>query len=482
MLRHRLHKVPSRLGQNPCRAGHRPKAPRWTWSLLLVLGGAIGCSAHLEPRNMPAMRRRGYNTEFFSRHKTPYEAQASIHIAHAVQHDLLQLEPLAQHERIDVQSNARYLADFHHPPRIGPKMMPFGPHAGQGIWRLYQAIDWTHEHHDQTYDILADADIPWSEKGRVTAASVEWYLEKLRGTARSPAPLDVTLRRAGVMMKPYATIFRNNYPKSAKYFFFAHWWHPAMYEAMMIAGNDREQEQSVNAAHGLSEQVLAERPERMLLSREIMPRYSRMSPESANIFDNLHMLHGIAYDILAYEGWTIDEKRAELYRVIDAMSEKPGDRELARRFPEPYADMDPRCYEPWMRGMDGEMSRIMREMLQDMWPMMSPDGQHQLPPQIAEHLRLKMTPGMQPGELPGSLHDALMALVPNMKMNADSMKPGVSDPAMMKMMLDGWRRRTANLADVPAFAMTTDPMLPPKACLQTAALSAAAHSGSEVAP
>jgi hypothetical protein len=32
----------------------------------------------------------------------------------------------------------------------------------------------------------------------------------------------------------------------------------------------------------------------MVLSREIMPRYSRMSPESANIFDNLHMLHGIA--------------------------------------------------------------------------------------------------------------------------------------------------------------------------------------------
>lgn len=336
---------------------HRPRAERCgRWLALIALGSAaIGCSAHLEQRNMPAMLRRGYNTEFFSRHKTPYEAQASIHIAHAVQHDLLQLEPLVQHDRTDAESDARYLADFHDPPRIGPKMMPFGPHTGQGIWRLYRAIDWTHEHHDQTYDILADVDIPWPEKAQVTAASVEWYLEKLRGTARSPAPLDVTLRRAGVMMKPYATLFRNNYPRSAKYFFFAHWWHPAMYEAMMIAGNDREQEQSVNAAHGLSEQVLADRPERMLLSREIMPRYSRVSPESANIFDNLHMLHGIAYDILAYEGWTIDEKRAELYRVIDAMSEKPGDRELARRFPEPYPNMDPRCYEPWMRGMDGEI-------------------------------------------------------------------------------------------------------------------------------
>jgi hypothetical protein len=28
----------------------------------------------------------------------------------------------------------------------------------------------------------------------------------------------------------------------------------------------------------------AQRPQRMILSREEMPRYSRMSPESANIF------------------------------------------------------------------------------------------------------------------------------------------------------------------------------------------------------
>lgn len=442
-----------------------------------LVAAAPGCSAHFEQRNMPAMLRRGYNTEFFSRHDVPYQAQAAIHIAHAVQHDLLQLQPLAEHERTDLESDARYLADFHDPPRIGPKMMPFGPHTGQGIWRLYQAIDWTHEHHDQTYDILADSDIAWSDKANVTRDSVKWYLEKLRGTARSPAPLDVTLRRAGVMMKPYATVFRNNYPRSAKYFFFAHWWHPAIYEAMMIAGNDREQEEAVNATHGLSEQILRDRPERMLLSREIMPRYSRMSPESANIFDNLHMLHGIAYDILAYEGWTIDEKRAELYRVIDAMSEHPGDRELARKFPEPYPDMDPRCYEPWMRGMDGEMSRIMREMLEDMWPMMSPDGAKELPPAVAEQLRLKMTPGVQPGELPGSLHDALMKLVPNMKMNASSMKPGASDPEMMNMMLEGWRRRTSALPDVPPIGMSAEPKLSPKSCSGQGAVA-----GREVAP
>ncbi len=422
------------------------------------------CSLHLEQRNMPAFLRRGYNTAFFSRHARPYRAQAAIHIAHGVEHDYLQLTSSADRVRVDSESDARYLADFHAPPRIGPGMMTFGPHTGQAAWRLYQAIDWTHEHHDQTYDILADASIPWDRKGEVTRDSVEWYLDKLRGTARSPAPLDVTLRRAGVMMKPYSTLFRNRYPASAKFFFFAHWWHPAIYEAMMISGNGGEQEEAVLATSGLSETILKDRPERMLLSREMMPRYARLSPESANIFDNLHMLHGIAYDILAYEGWSIDEKRAELYRVVDAMSEKPGDRELARRFSESYPDMDPRCYEPWMRGMDGEMTRIMREMLEDMWPMMSPDGSREVPQAVAEQARLKMTPGMQPGEIPGSLHDALMQLVPNMRMNREATRPGTGDPHMTEMMVEGWRSRVAATPAIEPLPMTGEPTLLPKSC------------------
>lgn len=435
-----------------------------TGVLVALLATVLGCSAHLEQRDMPAMLRRGYNAAFFSRHATPYRAQAAIHIAHGVQHDLLQLTPASEHRRVDAESNDRYLHDFHHPPRIGPKMMPFGPHTGQAAWHLYQTIDWTHEHHDQTYDILSDADVAWERKAEVTRTAVEWYLDKLRETARSPAPLEVTMRRAGVMMKPYTTLFRNLYPASSTFFFFAHWWHPAIYEAMMLAGNDAEQEQAVNAAHGLSPLVLTERPLRMLLSRELMPRYSRMSPESANIFDNLHMLHGIAYDILAYEGWSIDEKRAELYRVIEAMSEQPGDRELARRFPLPYPEVDPRCYEPWMRGVEGEMTRIMQEMLEDMWPMMSPDGRREVPAQVAEQARLKMTPGMQPGEIPGSLHDALMKLVPGMKMSEDALKPGRGEPEMSRKMLDRWRRRVASLTPAAPLDPSSEPRLPARSC------------------
>lgn len=441
------------------------KTMRWSLAAsFALLLAAIGCQAHLEQRSMPALLRRGYNTEFFARHNSAFRAQASLHVAHAVQHDYLQLKPLSDHARVDADSDERFLSDFRDPPRIGPQMMPFGPHTGQAAWRLYKAIDWTHEHHDQTYDILADASIGWRDKARVTQDALEWYLARTQGVPRSPAPLDVTMRRAGVMMKPYFTLYRNNYPRSMKFFMFAHWWHPVIYEAMMIAGNDQEQEQALQAIHALNDEVLRNRPERMLLSREIMPRYTRLSPESANIFDNLHMLHGIAYDILAYEGWTIDEKRAEIYRVIEAMRERPGDRDLARRFPLPYPDMDPRCYERWMQGMEGEMTRIMQEMLEEMWPMMSPDGSAEVPAEVAEQFRLKMTPGMQEGEHPGSLHDALMRIAPNMRMQPDTMRPGAGDPHMMRMMMERWRERTANLEPIAPWPMKEEPQLPPKRC------------------
>ncbi|OGI03357.1 MAG: hypothetical protein A2Y25_08495 [Candidatus Melainabacteria bacterium GWF2_37_15] len=139
---------------------------------------------------------------------------------------------------------------------------------------------------------MSDDDISWTEKKKWTDRAVKYYLTELN-LPRSPAPLDVTMRRAAVMMKPYFTLFRNYYPLSNNFFYYAHWWHPVIYEAQMISGNDKEQDIAVEQTDSLTSVILQDRPLKMLLSREGMPRYSRFSPESANIFDNLHMLHGI---------------------------------------------------------------------------------------------------------------------------------------------------------------------------------------------
>ncbi|MFN2427288.1 MAG: hypothetical protein ABR587_12675 [Candidatus Binatia bacterium] len=363
---------------------------------------------------------------------------------------------------IDRQFDAEMVERIHDTPRIEPHMEYWGPHTAQFAWDLYRAIDWTHIHHEQTYDILSSREVAWQDKAATTDLAVAYYLRWL-DIPRSVAPLDVTMRRAGTMMKPYFAYFRTYYPESAKFFYVAHWWHPAIYEAMMIAGNDDEQQRSVRETHELTyTHVIEDRPLRMLLSREMMPRYSRLTPESANIFDNLHMLHGIAYSILAYPDYTEEEKRAELYRVIEAMAEQPGDRELARKFPIPVADMDPRVYASWMKPVKSPglgMNEIMEEMLQEMWPMMSADGSSAPTPEVWKQFWLKVEPGMQPGEKPGSLHEAIMAVHPGMKMDPDAGKAGVTPVKMIDAMLKGWRQKHGDMEPVEPWPMQSEPSL-----------------------
>jgi len=422
-----------------------------------ALAPACGTSPTFELRDDASFVRGPYNAAFFWRHEDPYRFQAAVHVAHALQHDRLQLTPLSEHSAVDARTDAEYLEAVARPPRIGPHMMTYGPHVGQAIWPLYRAIDWTHQHHDQTYDILMSRDVAWSEKERWTRRAVREYLARQPDAARSPAPLDVTMRRAGVMAKPYFTLFRNLYPRSNDFFYVAHWWHPVIYEAVMIAGNDEEQEEAIRATHALTDQVMRERPQRMLLAREAMPRYARLSPESANIFDNLHMLHGFAYDILAYEGWTLEEKRRELVRVIEAMSYQPGDEALARKFSLPYPGMDPRVYADWMRPAQGAMTQIMEEMLVEMWPAMSPDGAETPPAAVMEQARKKFAPGVQEGEHPGSLMEALAVVAPGMKHDPAAMAPGAGSSRMVEMMLAGWRKRHGSMSGVALIPMDEDP-------------------------
>jgi hypothetical protein len=434
---------------------------RWTAPVLLVVAAAVvvaGCSSmHVEPRNQVAHLRGPYNAAFFNRHHDAFARGAAFHFAHGKQHDVLELTPMDRADHWDRFFEAESVAVLLNPSRTEPSMMMYAPYVGRGMWKLYRAIDWTHMHHEQTYDILSDRSIPWDQKQSWTDRAVSYYL-KYDSLARSPAPLDVTMRRAGVMMKPYFGAFRNNYSRSNNLFYVAHWWHPAVYEAMMIAGNGPQQEEALaQLDEVMFQQVLGNRPQRMLLSREIMPRYSRLTPESANIFDNLHMLHGIAYDILAYEGWTLEQKRREMYRVLEAMSEQPGDRELARKFPIPDPEPDPRVYADWLKGPQGEMSRIMMEMLEEMWPHMSPDGSGRVPGEVMDQVRMKLTPGMQDGEIEGSLHDAVMQIVPDMQMNPQMMEPGVTPRMMIDAMLQGWQDKHGDMPDVEPWPMDAEP-------------------------
>ena len=442
-----------------------------------------------ERRNEVSFKRGRYNTAQFKRHNRTFRYSAAMHFQHGKQHDVLQLTPLADHEKEDAEFD-RQSVDFVYrlKAKTEPTMELFGPHTARFAWSVYRAIDWTHDLHEQTYDILADAGIPWDKKKEYTDRSVRYYLEQNPDVARSIAPLDVTMRRAAVMMKPYFTLYRNYYPKSSTFAYVAHWWHPAVYECYMISGNDKDQETTLSQMNAtMLDEVFKDRPQRMLLLREMAPRYSRMSPEAANAFDNLHMLHGIVYDILAYEKWTPEQKRAELYRVVKAMAYQPGDEKYVRKFDTPYPEVDPRVYEDWMKSSEGSMSKIMMEMMMEMMPMMmeemgmpmsadmkmmmmngemdkampmmSPEMK-MMHEQMMAQFKMKMMPGMQSGEIEGSLHDAMMKLMPQMKMMPESMNPGATPQMMVEMMMQGWQMKHGNMPDIAPMNMSNEPPSP----------------------
>jgi hypothetical protein len=412
-----------------------------------------------EQRNDVSFLRGPYQLAFYRSHSLAYRLGAGMHFFHSKQHDLLQRTPLSQHKEVDESFDQEALSVLRNPPKTEPEMDYYSTYVDQTMRTLFRTIDWTHMHHEQTYDILSDASIPWDRKRQWTDRAVRYYLTAQEaGIPRSPAPLDVTMRRAGLMMKPYFTYFRNYYPKDQSLFLVAHWWHPVVYEAMMISGNRNQEANVGKVIQTMWDEVIPRRPQRMLLSREGMPRYAQMSPESANIFDNLHMLHGIAYDILAYEGWSVEEKRAEMYRVIRAMGYQPGDEELARKFDLPDPNIDPRRYTESLASAEGGMSRIMMEMMEEMMPQMMPSGMsEQQRTRMMEQFRKKMMLGLVDGETDGSLHDAMHRLMPDMKMAPGSTEPGQTPHQMVETMLKGWEKKAATHPEVSNLDMSREP-------------------------
>ncbi|MEE2776389.1 MAG: hypothetical protein VYE73_06450 [Acidobacteriota bacterium] len=447
---------------------------------LLAAASVVSMPLLAEKRSAISHPRTPFRLAFYKRHEPTYQVAGALHFAHGKLHDVLLLHPFAAHAEADAEFYGEIMAMMARPPRVEPTQEYYASYMARVAWRLFRTIDWTHALHEMTYDAIADPSIAWPDKSAALDRAWEIYArQRDQGIVMSPAPLDLTMRRAAVMMKPYFSLTRNYYPQSNNFFYAAHWWHPATYEAMMTGGNGAGQDRNLaRIDEVLREQVIPNPPLRMILSREGMPRYSRLSPRTANAFDNLHMLHGIAYDIAAYDAWTPAEKRAELYRVIDAMSYHPGDEALARRFSVPRPDLDPLDYDGWLASGEGSMNSIMGEMLTEM--MAEHGGEHgdqgSLHAEHAEHagggesedpmaalraqLLLKLTPDLQPWEIEGSFLDAMRQLMPAMAVAPETEAAGQVAPGMVAAMLRGWEEKVTHVEELAPWPMESDPGLP----------------------
>lgn len=320
---------------------------------ILLFSGCI----NFEQRNEVAQLKGSYNYEFYKNHIEDYKLTTVAHWAHGKISDVLLSNP-ANPKQSDSQFLKEALWRLKNPSQTEPHQDYVAPEFARLAWRAIQVIDWTHKLHEQLYDIMADSKIAPDEKKYWIDRAVDYYLSE-PDVAFSPAPFEeVVMKRVKLMRQPWFKSFRNHWPKTIELFWIFHWWHPVVYETQILFPGSEAQRKAILKVNELFfDKALLTPTNRMLLSREVMPRFSNLSPESANIFDNLHMFHGVVYDILASP--KVEDKRKEIYKIIDLMVVRPGDRTLAQNFPTPHPEFDPLGYPLWLKKGSGEMGRIM---------------------------------------------------------------------------------------------------------------------------
>jgi hypothetical protein len=88
-----------------------------------------------------------------------------------------------------------------------------------------------------------------------------------------------------------------------------------VYEALMVPDPAARRVELDRVIRVFTDSVLVDLPETMPLTGEIAPEFSRMFPAAAHIFDNLHMMHDVVNDIMAYDAYDLADKEAEIERL-----------------------------------------------------------------------------------------------------------------------------------------------------------------------
>jgi len=317
----------------------------------------IGTSCAMEQRDQIFHLRGDYNYEFYENHPQDYALTTVAHWAHGRISDVL-LEAPDDTRQADADFFNQGKLFLENPSQVEPHQDYVAPEYARLVWKAIRVVDWTHQLHEQLYDIMTDSSIPPDQKKKWIDRSVDYYLSEPE-MAFSPAPFEeVVMGRVQLTNQPWFKTFRTNWPKTNGLFWAFHWWHPVVYEVQLLNPNLEDQKRAIREIDEMfMKDVVPNPPRRMHLSREVMPRFSQLSPEAANIFDNLHMFHGIVYDILASS--KVKDKKKEIYKMIALMTVQEGDRHKAENFPIPHPDMDPMVYSTWLQDGGGEMGRIM---------------------------------------------------------------------------------------------------------------------------
>jgi hypothetical protein len=110
--------------------------------------------------------------------------------------------------------------------------------------------------------------------------------------------------------------FARKYPDINGILWAYHWHHAAVYEALMESTPEAQARELDRVIDLFVDSVLVSPPDYMPLVAEVAPRFARMFPAAAHIFDNLHMMHDMTNDIMVDERLSRSEKESEISSML----------------------------------------------------------------------------------------------------------------------------------------------------------------------
>ena len=290
-------------------AVHPARTPLWVAGLLML--GVAACG--VPQRNDVYRLSAPYNFAFYDTHESIARSFYAAHFAHFGAYELL-VEPSEDIGERMSHFEAQVRAYVTDPPKFEPPADIIAPAWSRMAFQTGQSMDWTHMLHSQIYDILTDDRV--SDKRAAGERAIAYYLSEGEAAFSTRGYGHRWMEGGG----EWAGAFRQTYSAVNGVLWAYHWHHAAVYEALMESDLARRRVELDRVIHVFTDSVLVDLPDVMPLTAEVAPEFSRMFPAAAHIFDNLHMMHDVVNDIMAYPSYGRGEKAAEIERLRQLMA------------------------------------------------------------------------------------------------------------------------------------------------------------------
>ena len=317
--------------------GSGERAPgRWgiaPLALVVLLAGACtSVTTRSERYRLPA----SYNLAFYDAHTEAARSFYAAHYAHFGVYEAALVHGEDATEAFhELEDRVRKLVS--EPPRFEPAAELIAPQWAKIAFPTSRSMEWTHMLHQQLYDILTDPSV--EDREAAGKRAIAYYLSNGESAFSTRGYGHRWMMSGGA----WAGIFARTYPELNGILWAYHWHHAAIYEALMEPTPEARERDLERVIRTFTDSVLVDPPETMPLTAEIAPRFSRMFPAAAQIFDNLHMMHDVANDVMVDIRLSRAEKEVEIERMRRNMSYPAQEMVVAPGMP--MADM------PATRGM-----------------------------------------------------------------------------------------------------------------------------------